>query len=218
MWTKKNKENRNEKLSGILSNCGFKRTISILLVLCLVASQGFALPSKAGLYQRMEMNSQENSQMESLSNSTESKKEVVISQEQREEMLTKLSGSYNNLTTIENDTVDSMELTAILQKSMTLLISDNDEKDKVINDQEETIATQKGQIKELKGKKITKIIEIGGTYNLDYGWGAEASAGLKFDNVVTKVGVEAPIADLMNPAKLTDLNTYKFKATVGLQW
>lgn len=218
MWIKKNKENRNEKLSGILSNCGFKRTISILLVLCLVASQGFALPNKAGLFQRMEMSSQENSQMESLSNSTESKKEVVISQEQREEMLTKLSGSYNNLTTIENDTVDSMELTAILQKSMTLLIADNTEKDEVINEQEETIATQEGQIKELKGKKISKIIEIGGTYNIVEGWGAEASAGLKFGNVVTKVGAEASIADLMNPVKLADLNTYKFKATVGLQW
>lgn len=218
MWIKNNKENKTEKLSGILSSCGFKRTISILLVLCLVASQAFALPNKAGLFQRMEQTSQNNSQMTSLNNSNVANGEVVLSQEQAEMILRTLNESSEGLITVEAENQHQAELTQILRDTSALYVDANKNLTLKVAEQAETIAKQEGVIETLKGDKVKKIFDVGGTYNTVNGWGVSADIGLKKGFMTTKIGVEALVADLINPVKLADLDTYTFRASIGFQW
>lgn len=218
MWIKNNKKNKTEKHSGILLSCGFKQIISILLVLCLVASQAFALPNKAGLFQRMEQTSLNNSQMISLNNSNVANGEVVLSQEQVELISRTLNESSEGLITVEAEQQQQAELTQILRDTSALYVAANKDLSLKVDEQALTIAKQEGIIEELKGHKIKKTFEVGGTYNLINGWGVGADIGLKKGIVTTKIGAEALVADLLNPVKLTDLTTYTFKASIGLQW
>lgn len=218
MWTKKRKENKNSKHSGICSNYGFKRTISILLVLCLVASQVYALPNKAGMFQRMEQTLQKSSQENSMTKLETTNGELVLTPEQQEKISKKLNELSTESTNIEFLADDSTDLLVILERATDMAFAQNDELVAQNAEKDKIIAKQEGQIAELKKPKIGKLIELSGTYNTEIGWGAEAAIGLEFGNVITKVGAEASVADLINPVKLKDLDTYKFKATVGLRF
>ena len=218
MWIKKKNADKTEKPSGIYASCGFKRTISILLVLCLVASQAFALPNKAGLFQRMDQTSLVNSQTNSSMNLNEANGNLVLSPQQQKQISNLLDESLMGVIQIEGEDEHQASLTELIEKSTMMFVAKNEELNAQLADRDKTIAKQEGQIKELRGDKIQKTFDVYGTYNLDLGWGAGADVGLKVGHMTTKIGAEALVADLMNPNKLKDLNTYTFKAGIGFEW
>lgn len=207
---------------GAWSRFGFKPIMSLLVVSLLALSPLLAIPGKAGLFQRTTLTSQSNSQSQSLENSQSLNSNQGIQSPVLEENLMKakdtLTSASAKLDVVDSQMASQMALTEILQESQALTLKVNDN---LTLDNEALIkenAKKDGIIEELRGKKLKKILEVGGTYNTEDGWGASADVGFMYGNVTTKFGASALVSDLMNPAKLDDLNTYTFKASVGLQW
>lgn len=209
-------------LFGVWSKFGSKRTISLLVVCLLALSPLLAIPGKAGLFQRTTLTSQDSSQSQSLENLTNLNESQKIQSQIYEESLLKeksiLTSVSAKLDVVDSQMAYQMDLTEILKDSaaLTLKVNENLTLDNVALSKDN--AEKDGIIEGLKGDKVKKIFDVGGTYNTIEGWGVSADVGLKRGIFTTKIGAEVALGDLLNPVALANLDTYTFRASVGLQW
>ncbi len=219
---KKTISNRAGSPFGAWSKYGSKQIISLLVVCLLALSPLLAIPGKAGLFQRATLTSQNNSQSQSLENSVnlnESQGNLSLTQE---ESLAKAKSSWinasANLDVLDTQMAHKTSLVEILKDSTALTLMVNDNLNLDVMALKEESAKKDGIIEELRGKKLKKILDVGGTYNVEDGFGLSTDIGLKYGIMTTKVGVQALLSDVLNPIKLSDIDTYTFRASVGLQW
>ena len=209
-------------LFGAWSKFGFKPIISLLVVFSLGLSPLLAIPGKAGLFQRTTLTLPSSSQTQSLESSANLNSNQEMSSQTLEENLLKAKDTSTSalakLDVVDSQMATQMDLTKVLQESQSLTLKVNENLTVDNAALEKKVSKQEGIIEELRGNKLKKILEVGGTYNTTNGWGLGADVGLKYGNVTTKFGAEALVADLINPVKIKDLDTYTFKASVGLEW
>lgn len=209
-------------LFGVWSRFGFKPIMSLLVVFSLALLPLHAIPGKAGLFQRAALTSQSNSQSQSSENSVALNNSQEIQSPMLEENLLKAKDSLTNasakLDVADSQIASQTALTEILRQSQALTLKVNDN---LVSENEvltKDNAKKDGIIETLKGNKVQKIFDVGGTYNTIDGWGLSADVGLKKGIFTTKFGAEALVGDLINPNALRKLDTYTFRASVGLQW
>lgn len=214
--------NKNGNLFGTWSNFGFKLTTVSLLVLCLGVLQLVAIPNRAEMFQTPILTQQSNSQSPSLESLNNLKTTQEISSKELAEILTTADGSLQNasskLQMMATELETQKALVNALEKSTVLIIDVNKNLTTDNAELTRTVNNQQGVIDTLKGNKLKKIFEVGGTYNTLDGWGVSTDIGWKYGIVTTKFGVQALVADIINPLKLKDINTYTFKASMGLEW
>lgn len=214
--------NKNGNLFGTWSNCGFKLITVSLLVLCLGVLQLVAIPNRAEMFQTPILTQQSNSQSLSLESLSNPKTTQGISSKELTEILTTADGSLQSasskLQMMSTELETQKALVDALERSTVLIIDVNKNLSTDNGELTKTIANQQGVIDTLKGNKLKTIFDVGGTYNTLNGWGVSTDIGWKYGIVTTKFGVQALVADIINPIKLKDINTYTFKASMGLEW
>lgn len=221
MWVKKIKEKRP---FGNSLSFGSRLIISSLVVSFLALSPLAALPWRTVNKMELKTQIQQDSkatksyQTESLKSSEEVKTQQVSQQEKAENVLKNVDDSLESilksLVKTEAELDHQISLTKILQDD-NLEVHSSLQK---VSEEKNLLVNENLKLKqEAYGTKL--ITEVSALYNLQTGFGIEGAIGFRFGpGAILKGGVSVPIATVMNPPQLVNINNYTFKATLGWEW